>query len=280
MTLRVVITGSGKAASFLIRGHQLGEAIGATVIRDAPLDILAAADIIVAVKRVAPALAESLRVCGRPVVWDALDFFEQTTHASRGVLVGEAKRRAAAMNAKAIIGATWRMADDLGSQYHLVHHGWDRGRVPIRERIGVVAYEGSPAYLGEAHEWIDQVCHERGARFAINPLNYLNADVVIAMRTAPYDSYATRNWKSGVKLSNAQIAGMPFIGRNEAGYLEQMSGGELWAEGAAAFATALDVLADPSERERRSEIMFQAAPRLGTIAENYRRILELIVSAA
>lgn len=279
--MRIVVTGSAtRAASFHIRGRQLGHAIGAGVLFDAPPDILAAADIIIAVKRVRPELAAALRACGRPVVWDALDFFEQTTHVSRGVLVAEAKRRAAAMNAKAIIGATRRMADDLGSQYHLVHHGWDRGRVPIRQSIGVVAYEGNPAYLGEANEWIARVCRERGARFAINPLNYLNADVVIAMRAAPYDSYATRNWKSGIKLSNAQIAGMPFIGRNEAGYLEQMSGAELWAEDAAAFATALDVLADPIERERRSEIMFQAAPRLPAIAENYRRMLELIARAA
>jgi hypothetical protein len=278
--MRVVITGSSKAASFQIRGRQLGRAIGATVVLDAPLRVLSLADVVIAVKRIPPQLAAVLRACGRPVVWDALDFFEQTTPAPRSALVADARRRAASINAKAIIGATRRMADDLGSPYSLVHHGWERGVIPIRERLGVVAYEGAAAYLGDARAWLTRACEKRGACFVMNPVNYLMADVVVAMRAGPYDTYATRNWKSGLKLSNAQVAGVPFVGRNEAGYLEQASGGELWAEDEAAFGMMLDVLADPLERRWRREMMLGVAPRLPFVAANLTRILEAVMADA
>jgi hypothetical protein len=272
--LRVVITGSTRAASFAIRGSQLGNAIGATVMVDAPLPVLRRADVVVVVKHASGRLEEALHWCGRPIVWDALDFFGQADCGSRGALIDKARNHAARIGANAVIGATRAMAEDIGSPLSVMHHGWDRGRCATRERIGVVAYEGAEHYLADAREWIERVCEAHGARFVVNPRDYLSADVILATRGPRFDNYATRNWKSGVKLSNAQIAGIPFVGRRECGYLEQASGAELWAEDEFEFSAALTLLADPAERARRGEQMFAAAPRIEAVAAGYRRILE------
>lgn len=278
--MRVLVTGSTRGGSFLVRGEQLGRAIGAAVVRDAPLDELQKADVVVVVKKAKPLLAERLRHCRQPVVWDALDFFGQAEQAPKAALIQQARAMAEELGAKHVIGATWQMAQDLGSPYWLPHHGWERGRAPLRDRVLTVAYEGCEVYLSDKRAWIEEACAKIGAKFVVNPESYLSADVVVALRGLPYDSYASRCWKSGIKLSNAQVAGIPFVGARECGYIEQSTGAELWADQSGEIEFALDLLQHPGERRWRAEKMVSSAPRLPAIAAAYKRILERVLEGS
>lgn len=273
--MRVLITGKGTSGSWKVRGEQLGAAIGATVRVNASIRDMAAHDVVVLVKRPSPALADALRRCGRLVVWDVVDHWPQPVgnEWSRERLITFTRESARHIGAHALIGATAAMADDLGSSHWLPHHGWERGEVLVAPNVSTVCYEGAGRYLGRWHAAIASECARRGWRFVLNPEHYANCDIAVAFRDAEFDGYAPRNWKSGVKLSNAQIAGMAFVGARERGYTEQACGAEQFIDSPAELATAFDRYEDPQVREKVAAEMRAAAPRLADVAQRYLGIL-------
>lgn len=274
--MRVLITGKGTSGSWKVRGEQLGRAIGATVRVNASIRDMAAYDVVVLVKRPTPELADALRRCGRLVVWDMVDHWPQPigNDWSRERLIAFTREGARHVGAHALIGATAAMADDLGTPHWLPHHGWNRGEVLIGPKVSKVCYEGSPRYLGRWHDAIASECVRRGWTFVTNPDRYPNCDIAVAFRDAEFDGYAPRNWKSGVKLSNAQVAGMAFVGARERGYTEQACGAEQFVDAPDQLAAAFDRFEDPRTREKVAAEMRAAAPRLADVARRYLGILQ------
>lgn len=283
--MRVLVTGGGPSGSWTIRGEQLGTAIGATILRDAPIEEMQRHDLVVVVKRIHPEMAEALRTCGRPVVWDCVDFYPQPNVCGRGELIAKAQVYAARMGVTHVIAATKKMARDLAPAKFLPHHGWERGINPIRQNFKTLVYEGSPRYIeGTFWQDLNRLCAKWRVDFVVNPSDYLVADVVIALRSPPWLDYGARFWKSGVKLSNAQITGTPFIGGPEMGCREQESGGEAWVMNVTKLETViphlLDYFGSPKVRQRAQVAMLDKAPRLSQVAREYREILEEIVETA
>ena len=272
--MRVLVTGDGDSGSWKVRGEQLGGAIGATVIPDASHEDMQRHDLVVVVKRVHNPY--NLQRCDRPIVWDAVDWFPQPCAWERGELIGRTHDYAGRMGADAIIAATRHMADDLGIPYFLPHHGWDRGRAEIRPEIKRIGYEGMAKYVDGWRLALVRGCNERGWNFFINPKDYLSMDVIIAARSGQWDTYANRHWKSGVKLANAQIAGLPFIGNRESGCEDIANGSVLWAETPEEFFTHADDLRVQGLRSWIGGEMHSAAPRLPDVAKQYRDMLETI----
>lgn len=276
--MRVLITGKGTSGSWKVRGEQLGAAIGATVKPCATSRDIAAHDLVVLVKRPTSALADALRRCGRPVVWDVVDHWPQPcgNDWTRDRLIMFTRESARHIGATAVIGATATMAEDLDSPHWLPHHGWERGEVTPRSGVRAVCYEGAARYLGRWHDTVAEECRRRGWAFLVNPATYTDCDIAIAFRDAEFDGYAPRHWKSGVKLSNAQVAGLAFVGAREAGYVEQSCGAERFVDDPAQLRSAFDHFESQPTRAMVAAEMRAAAPRLADVASKYLGILQCV----
>lgn len=217
--MNVLIVGSGKG-SWAMRGVQLGHAIGARLASAPRPADLAWADVVVLVKR-AIVQADAVHKAGKPLVWDALDFWSQPAqnglsevHA-RALLVDWQRRYRPTLT----IGATQAMAEAAGGVY-LPHHGHQDLSVIDARPCAVVGYEGSPAYLAGWERPLHEACAARGWRLVINPPDLSAVDVLVALRGGTWDGWMCREWKSGVKYVNAILAGRPVITQATAAFAE------------------------------------------------------------
>lgn len=272
--------GSGKG-SWEMRGLQLGAAIGARVTSLLSPADLAWADVIVLVKRALVSLGQQVAKSGKPIVWDALDFWQQpvqnTLKEAAAITLAQAHMRT--VSPALVIGATDAMARALGGEY-LPHHSWD-GLVPTppRARMKIVGYQGNPLYLGRRRQQIEQICAARGWTFVINPDDLSTMDVLVALREGPWDGWICRQWKSGVKVVNAIAAGRPLISQQTAATAELRPHGlRLETETAEELAEALDVAGRLDMRQDAYEASKDYAPEftLDAIADRYRGLLARI----
>jgi hypothetical protein len=280
--VKVLVTGRGTSGSWQIRGEQLGKAIGATVMSQA-VDVRGF-DVVVLVKRALPTLADNAARAGVPLVWDVVDSWPQPVGNTwdRAQCMAWLRQQVREIRPSALVAATHAMAKDCEEfglpVLRLSHHAWEgQGRCTIVPAVRKVGYQGGTGYLGWWRPFMQQECALRGWAWVENPASVAELDIVLAVREA--DGYAPRHWKSGVKLANAQGCGTPFIGNREAGYLENASGAELWADSAAEMVTALDALSPQASRARAAAALFEAAPRLESVAVAYRAWLERLPRA-
>ena len=276
--MKVLVTGRGTSGSWQIRGAQLGMAIGATVEPNA--EDVAGYDLAIIVKRPRTELVRRLQAASVPIVWDVVDAWPQPIgndwerSACMGWLRGEVKT----IKPRAIVAATEAMAVDCDFSLPVIalpHHARPGQNVnPIREQVQAVGYEGGEQYLGSWRPWLERECARRGWRFVVNPRQLADVDIVVAVREK--QGYAPRNWKSNVKLANAQGSGTPCVMNREAGYMENSSGGEVWADTQDEMAKAFDVLTRQDWRRDRAERLLHRAPSLEKIAKKYLRWLHFL----
>lgn len=266
--MRILITGKGGAASWVIRGEQLGHAIGATVKPQASKADMDAHDLVIVVKKWTPQMERDLWATKTPILWDIVDGWPQ----GRGSFeqarqhISNAFTRIGA--AGAVFATQSQRVDLWFPGFVLRHHARPDQEVnPIREHVRSVCYEGSPRYL---EKWAVSLIQAKGWRFEVNPKSIADHDIVIATRGNGYGDDAAKRWKSNVKLANAQATGTPCILPCECGYLESDRFGPIYYKTRDEFARALDELEDRGERKRRAMMLRGATPRLQDIAARYR----------
>jgi len=275
--MNVLFTGRGTSGSWQIRGEQIAAAMGAKAQPMAPRQ---AAHAVVGIKRLPDRLVTAHAYA--PMLWDVVDAWPQPEGNAWGRsrclewLSGELAR----IKPAAVIAATDQMRKDvesLGVQaFWLRHHHRPKIKPnPIRAHIETVGYEGSAQYLSAALPGILRQTMAIGAKFVINPAHLADVDVVLAFRNSK--GYAPRSWKSGVKLANAHGSGTPFIGCEEAGYLEIATGVEYWAEDEEGLGVALAWLADQSVREQISDRFRRAAYSVDDAARDLAAFLDSVV---
>lgn len=282
--MRILVTGRGSSGSWRVRGEQIGHALGAVVRPLAGLADMRAADVILVVKRVPEELLANLRRSGRPWVYDIVDAYPQPTCSTWNDEQARAWLRQYVDHVRpnAIVWPNRRMQIDHADPkaklpfpgavvYH--HHRPGIGRNPIRDRIEAIGYEGSEPYIASWLSTIERECRQRRARWVINPPDLSALDVVIALRGGNRDCYATRNWKSNVKLANAHGSGTPFIGATECGYIETGCGAEYFVDRPHELGMALDWLESRDVRAEVGERFFAARFPLARQAEQVREIL-------
>lgn len=220
--------GSPKSGSWQIRAVQIADMRHDWLaVSDPTKEQIDAAEVIVAIKRVKPELCETLRKSGKPVIWDALDFWRQPVDAIGVDTVEQARALAwpwvQRLKPRCIIAANQAMAGDLdGMAEHVttIYHHWRPDLSPCMGRH--ITYEGAPAYLGK---WRDTVTE---ASTSISwGLHYgLAADgitgAILAARDGEHGSWLARRWKSNVKAANAIGACVPLIAWPEDAYVETM----------------------------------------------------------
>lgn len=280
--MNVLMVGSGKG-SFEMRGVQLGDAIGARV-TSSPTDAdWHWAEVAVLVKRAAGRWAPDAHRCGVPFVWDAVDFwgqpYENTFDETRACAT--LANQIAALKPALTICATQAMADACCGAY-LPHHSW-KGLLPQRPREHVqrVAYQGNPVYLGKWRGLLLSACQARGWQFVLTTDDVRHelwqADILVAFRDGPWDGWMCREWKSGVKVVNAQAAGRPIVTQPSAAMREIGAPG--WEVSTAeALGHSLDQLTPRHARELAYETCVIQAPkyRLPAVAEQFHGILSRV----
>lgn len=277
--VNLLFTGNGTAGSWIVRGEQIGQALGAHVAPKATVADFKAADLTVCVKRVPEARLLALRASGKPWVLDVLDFYPQPLCSTWGAseAIRWAQARLAFLRPDGVIWPNQRMAEDVGFNgpqaviYH--HHRPGIRRNPIRERVSVVGYEGAAPYVDGWRAHIESECDKRGWRFAINPPSLAETDIVLALRGGPWNGYVPEHWKSNVKLANAHGSGTPFVGSPEEGYRETQTGAEYWARDLGGLRMAFDWLTPPKNREAVAERFLANAYTLDQAAKDYRAFL-------
>lgn len=212
MTPKILFVGCGKG-SWQVRGVQLARALGGRCTGNPTSSDWRWADVIVLVKHAIVHFGAEARAVGVPIVWDVLDFWKQPEDNGRSEaeLVAEVHRLRDTARVSLLIGATEAMATAIGGVC-LPHHSRPGLRpAPVRESVGVVAYEGTPKYLGAWKPALERECAARGWSFVVNPSSLTDADIVVALRDGKWDGEVCRRWKSGVKYVNALAAGRPVV---------------------------------------------------------------------
>lgn len=268
----ILFTGRGSSGSWAIRGEQLGGALRGNVCPAA--EVIPPCDIAVLVKRPSGGLVARLHASGVPVVWDIVDAWPQPlgNDWDRETCMAWLRQSVETIRPAALVAATEQMARDCEEfglpVIALRHHARPRQEInPIRERVRRVGYEGEPNYLGPWRHRMERACQARGWDFVVNPPKLADLDIVVALRHAV--GYAAREWKSGVKLANAQGSGTPCILNRAAGYTETASGGERWADTVDEMNEALDGLTSHRARVAAACTLNRAAPRLQTVSDQY-----------
>lgn len=219
--MNVLIVGSGNG-SMAMRGHQIGRALCARVVGAPSVDDLQWADVAILIKRAGRQWASLAQKVGTPIVWDALDFWDQPEQNTYTETEARALLREwiTAIRPTLIIGATEAMADACGGVY-LPHHPWI-GLAPASARpvVTSVGYQGTKKFLGQWANAVQTECERRNWKFLINPPDMRACDLVVALRDGKHDGWMCQEWKSGVKLVNAMTAGRPVITQDSAAWRE------------------------------------------------------------
>lgn len=274
--MRVLVTGRGKSGSWVIRGEQLGSAIGAVVQPNA--GSVRGFDACIVVKRPRLELLDKAHQSKVPIIWDVVDSWPQPNgnYWSKAECLRWLAEEVKVIKPAAIVAATQVMASDClhfgVPVVSLPHHARPKQNVnPVRESVRVVGYEGGEQYLGHWKEIIERECKNRGWSFVVNPTSLADLDIVVAVRHQT--GYAPRHWKSNVKLANAMGSGTPIICNREAGYLENASGVEQFADYPEEFLDAIEYLAPLQIRSEISKKLLNAAPSLENFAVYYSKWL-------
>ena len=205
--------GRGKAGSWKVRGEQIADQIGVDAIEKPNMIDLVKYGKIVVVKRFTPVM----NGYAGTIIWDVVDSWPQPVgnNWTRQQCIDHVKTTARQNGIEYMIAATEKMRQDLDADFTLYHHhrpGIKRN--PIRPILKTIGYEGDPRFLGRWRKIIDKICEKYDLNFVINPRELFDVDV--ALRDGPWKGYATNNWKSNVKLANAQGSGTPIICNTEA----------------------------------------------------------------
>lgn len=284
--VRLLFTGRGTSGSWKIRGEQVARALGADAV---PLALDPARyDAVVLVKRGPTDLIQRVHRAGVPLVWDVVDAWPQPDGSrwDRPECMAWLRGTLNRIEPAAVIAATRSMAADLREITDrpvicIPHHGRPGAQInPIREKVRVVGYEGGVQYMDHAIDKIMKASLALDFDFIVNPTQLAELDIVLALRNV--DGYAARNWKSNVKLANAQITGTPVICSLEAGALETAgdSGGPVFVADVTEAIAAIADLSDHAERLAISADLLANAITLEQTAKVYAAFLEQVCTTA
>lgn len=279
--LNILFAASGsRRGSWIIRGEQIAEAMGAKAVLNPKRDDIAWADIVVAVKLLDHSIARDVHKAGKILVLDILDGWEQPKQCQmpRHEALEWIMQHIASYRPHGIVCATEAMQEDCVpskvQSLFLDHHGRPSPPNPIREHVKIVGYEGSERYLDGWRDTIEDECKRRGWKFVVNPPGGLaSIDIALALRGGKWDGYPSRNWKSGVKVENARISGTPIIALPERGAIEGGRYGVLWVNSPEDIQDAFARLVSQEERKASSSELRATALDFEYLIESYQKWL-------
>lgn len=275
--MKLLIVGSEGKGSWKMRGQQLGQALKARVVTKPASSDWAWADVVVLVKRAAFQYQRQVSALRVPVIWDALDFWDQPVENGRSEagLVQVVEETRSALGLDLVIGATEAMARAVGGAYLPHHCRLGLKPTPPRVKAEVVGYDGQRKYLGSWLTALESACAELGMQFVVNPPDLRAVDVLVSFRDGQWDGWACRQWKSGVKYVNAIVAGRPVLTQPSAAFDELAPVGQ-FVESTTDLVDALRAVTAQEVREQAYAMGQQRAAsfQVEAIAARYAEILQ------
>lgn len=275
--MNILIAGGSKGSG-VIRGQQLGAAIGASV-EARPGRYWGAVDVAVLLKKSAVQVGAEAKKTGARLVWDVLDWWEQPDENALPIQEHIAKVHAVRdrVGLSLLVGATKQMAEDIGGVYLPHHSRPGLAPTPIRPDAKVVAYEGTPKYLGPWRKEIEYACARLGLVFLVNPPSLSDADILVAFRGEKWDGEVCQRWKSGVKYVNAIAAGRPILTNHSAGFNEIQPFGQV-VESPDHLLAAMRAMVPAQTRQQCLDVSQARAGAfsLETVARQYRGMLATV----
>lgn len=276
--------GSAKAPSWAMRGIQIASTRPNWMAKNHPLaDDIAAADIFVVVKRPPLGLLAELRRTGKPIVWDALDFWSQQPDAP----VPQNKKDALEMAAdyirmvrpRGLIAANKAMANDLRMMAPAVTHIYHHARLTAAPITGagrtVVFYDGDLKHAQQIMHAAARFLKPHGWTLETGAPDH-RAAALLAGRDHDQRQWLARRWKSNVKAANAIAYGLPVLAHPEQGALETLPEQlAIWFDGDIELKEAIDRLCTnttplPPSAEEVAATTLQAA------AQAYEQFFETL----
>jgi hypothetical protein len=209
---------SEKAGSAIMRGQQVASMRDNWDYKFNPTyEEMVGYDIIVLVKKAKPSILADIRRTGAYFIYDALDWWGQDC-------MGETRGRQLStahfipVNADKVIFTHYKYHEDCfrdcNSSIVIPHHG--DPRLPIGTGKKNLVYYGEANYIGSWYIPIVRACAQNGWQFLINPSDKSCASAMISVRDAKHNSWINRNWKSQVKLANAELMGLQLFHTQQA----------------------------------------------------------------
>jgi len=184
------------------------------------------------------------------------------------------------VNPELVITASSKMQEDcenLGFKSVVIHHHC-RPKIkinPIREQLSTVGIEGTPKQVGNWTKRLEKICTSLGLQFNANLDATRDAlhtfDVLVSQRE--HTGYASKNWKSNVKLANAHGSGTPSIFTREQSYIDTAIGSELWAETEEQIIESLIKLKDYELRKSINQEFLEHTQTINNIASQYKELI-------
>lgn len=279
---RILITGKGTSGSWQIRGVQLGGAIGATVMAHASRAVIDAHDVVVLVKRGPEDLVRRIHESGKPLIWDVVDAWPQPVGNawSQEACLHWLRGRLRDLRPAACVAATPAMESEIEAERVPALCVWHHARPgqainPVRKQLHTIGYEGSEAHLGGWLAHLEAAARRARLQFVLQPAQLADVDIVVALRDQA--GYAARQWKSNVKLANAQGSGTPAIVGVECAYRATASRAEFVIANPRDLVLAIEHFRPVAVRRAAADAMLPAAPSLQACAATY---LEFIAAVA
>ncbi len=247
--MRLLFTGKTESGTFIMRGQQIAAqhpswraALGITA------NELHGFDAVVVVKEVLPDVLATIKLYGIPLIYDAVDFWEQPKGLFRRRSAAQQLTRAddarayfrpffQQLNPNLTICVTQEMSKvlaDLVSHTEVIYHHSDP-RLPIAEAYRQVSrsesekrvlYFGKRRFLKEWGRTARRACAANGAELVAQNVTKRTfghpaaADAMLAVRGGRDGCWLSRSWKSNVKAATAARLGLPLVAWPEASYLE------------------------------------------------------------
>lgn len=280
--MKIVFSGHESKGAWKIRAKQMAGYLNAKL---DPTFESKKADLVILIKLPEEKILEKIKNADVPIVWDVLDCWSQIpknnmSSWNQQQMMEWFKNKLELVNPVCVIAATNRMKEDslaLGYKSETLHHH-HRPKIsinPIREEFKTIGIEGTPFQYGQWVKKIDAISKSLDLDFRAN----LDAakdclhkfDAIISIRQDT--GYATKYWKSNIKLANAHASGTPGIFNREQGYLDTACGQELWADTEEEIIDGIETLKSYDLRRNIHEEFIKSAITLEQSAEEYKRIL-------
>lgn len=218
--------GNPKAPSWQMRGVQIASCDPNWLAVNEPSDTeIAAADVVVVVKRFKDKLIKRLRKPGKKIVWDALDFWPQNAGADLPQDLPGAIMLARGfydrIRPDAVICANQQMAEDFRQftphARHIYHHArLDAAPLPFGK---VAWYDGCEKHAEQMLIEAEEALRDKGWQLAIGKPEG-KAGMLLGFRDQNQGTWLADRWKSNVKAANAIAYNLPLVAGDENGYTE------------------------------------------------------------
>lgn len=281
--MTVSFVGYEGKGTWQIRARQIAQVIEGRI--DSQLLKPAKCKVVILIKMPEKPLLARIKKFNLPIIWDIQDCWPQNDKVNmnnndKDTMMEWLYSSLQYVNPSIVLSTSTKMKDDiesLGYKTTLIHHHC-RPKIiinPIREQLTTVGIEGTPKQVGSWVPKLEKICEKLGLKFVSNLESnrdqLYHFDVLVTQRE--HTGYASKNWKSNVKLANAHGSGTPSIFTREQSYIDTAIGFEHWADTEEEIIESLIKLKDYELRKKIHTEFLKHTNTIDNVAAQYKELI-------